>query len=264
MRFDDQAATFEQRAGLPASVCGAVAERVLELAPPGAHLLELGAGTGAIGVELLRRHPHYVALDASGPMLEQFRQRLEPAAWSKLLQADAAGPWPLPNGSVGLLLASRVLHFLPPEHVAAEAARVASADGLWLLIGRVRRDPESVRSRMRRQMRELLNDARISPRDTMLPELMQRLNALGAEPLEERRVARWEVTQAPRDALTSWSAHDGLAGVSLPPREREHILERLRASALSTFGDLDIGMTSEEEYVLSGVRLPKARSRSHD
>jgi hypothetical protein len=265
MRFDAQASTFEERAGVPPQVCRAVADAVLELGPPpNQHLLELGAGTGAIGAELLRRLPTYIGIDSSQPMLEQFKRRIEPSAWPKLIQADAALPWPVPSSSVGLLLGSRVLHFLPPAHVAAEASRVAGAQGLLLLVGRVRRDPQGARASMRRQMRVFLGEAGISPRDVMLPELMQRLRERGGESLDERPVASWSVTQTPRTALASWSAHDGLAGVTLGQTERERILEQLRRWALSTFGSLDAAVTSEEEYVLSGVRLAAAHSRTQN
>jgi len=264
MHFDVQAQSFEERAGLSPSVCRAVADAVLELAPaPSEHLLELGAGTGAIGAELLLRVPSYLALDSSRLMLEQFRARVAAVHWPKLIEADAADPWPIATGSVAVIFGSRVLHFLPPAHVAAETARVAGAGGLLLLVGRVRRDPRGARARMRRQMREFLAEAGTSPRDVMLPELLQRLGELGAEPIAERRLAAWAVTQSPLTALEAWSAHDGLAGVSLPEAEKSQILERLRGWAVAAFGSLDAPVTSEEEYVLSGVRLPSAPARSH-
>lgn len=263
MRFDGQATTFDARAGLPEAACRAVAESVLALGQlaPGECLLELGAGTGALGVELLRRWPNYLGLDLSQPMLDEFRRRLATELRSKAVQGDAAGAWPLESGSVGLVLGSRVLHLLPPAHVASEALRVAGPRGLSLLVGRVRRDPLSVRARMRQQMRQFLGEAGLGggARDGVVKDLIGRLTQVGGEPIAQRGVARWPVSHSPRDALESWRSHQALAGVTLGPADHTRILEELERWALSTFGSLDNPAVSEEEYVLDGVRVPPNR-----
>ncbi len=85
LRFDDQAVDFDRRAGLPADACRAVAEAVAETAEnlaidlPGP-LLDLGAGTGEIGVQLAHGKRPYLGLDLSVPMLASFRLKLADAA----------------------------------------------------------------------------------------------------------------------------------------------------------------------------------------
>lgn len=260
MRFDSQAPTFDARTGVPPDACRAIAGSVLELGRlgPGELLLEIGAGTGAIGGELLAHWPGYVGLDLSRPMLDEFRARLAAEHRPKLVEADAAGPWPVASGSVGLVLGSRVLHLLPPAHVASEALRVRAPRGLSLLVGRVRRDPDSVRARMRRRMREIVAEAgfALGARERAVPELFERLTRAGAAAIAERSVARWARSHSPRAALDSWRAHRALGGVSLPVSDHERILAQLEEWAKASFGSLDVSTTSEEEYVLTGVQLP--------
>jgi ubiquinone/menaquinone biosynthesis C-methylase UbiE len=266
MRFDAQATTFDARAGLPEAACRAVAESVLELGQlaPDECLLELGAGTGALGSQLLQRFPSYLGLDLSAPMLDEFKQRLAPELRSKVVQADAAERWPVANGSVGLVLGSRVLHLLPPAHVASETQRVTGPRGLSLLVGRVRRDPASVRARMRQQMRQFLGEAGLpgGGRDGVVRDLLGQLTRAGGQPIAQRGVARWAVSHSPRASLESWRTHQALAGVTLEPVVRDRILALLETWAVSTFGSLDTVAISEEEYVLDGVRVPPVRARS--
>ena len=123
--FDEQAPRYDARVGLPESVSAAVARAVVERANVGAVdlVLELGAGTGEIGVCLDRLPIRYVGLDASAAMLDLFRAKASPAAPS-LIVADCDRPWPLPDGSVSVVFASRVIHLLQPGHVALEPERV--------------------------------------------------------------------------------------------------------------------------------------------
>ena len=106
--FDEQAPRYDARVGLPESVSAAVARAVVERANVGADdlVLELGAGTGEIGVCLDRLPIRYVGLDASAAMLDLFRAKASPAAPS-LIVADCDRPWPLPDGfaPLGVVLA---------------------------------------------------------------------------------------------------------------------------------------------------------------
>src|SRR5262245_41280567 len=103
--FDEQAGSYEERAGLSAVICREVAALVLD---GGAGLvLDVGAGTGVLGRELARRS-RYVGLDISRPMLRQFDAGLR-------LQADVDGRWPLADGSAVVILFSRSAHLLKSD-----------------------------------------------------------------------------------------------------------------------------------------------------
>jgi 16S rRNA A1518/A1519 N6-dimethyltransferase RsmA/KsgA/DIM1 with predicted DNA glycosylase/AP lyase activity len=62
--FDEQAESFDQRAGLPATVPNSIAKELVRLAQIGAGdvVLEVGAGTGQIGLALCQHPLYYVAI----------------------------------------------------------------------------------------------------------------------------------------------------------------------------------------------------------
>jgi ubiquinone/menaquinone biosynthesis C-methylase UbiE len=258
VRFDGAAAAeFDRRAGLPESARDRVAEAVIELAElaPAELLLEVGVGTGEIGFALARRAPRYLGFDLSAAMLAELARQAPPDLQIAVVQADAGARWPADDRSVRAVFGSRVLHLLDPDHVVAEARRVASSRGLALIIGRVRRDPESVSAQMRRQMRRFLEEetgrwVRGGP-----GPLLERARVAGATMLEPRAVARWPVARSPRDSLESWRHKPGLAGGEVSEPLKIAVLDRLAAWALAAFGSLEAPIPSEEAYVLEGVRL---------
>jgi len=221
----------------------------------------VGAGTGEIGLELARLLPRYVALDLSGPMLSVFRRRLEAAGASAvLLVADADAPWPLPNASVRAIFGSRSLHLLSTDRLTREAFRVASRRGAILIIGRTRRDPSSVKARMRKEMHRFLEQSGGGGRDgqTRTQRLITALVARGATPFKPVVAARWTTEHRPADSLRSWKSKPGLGGTDLPDARKSEILSRLEKWAKQVYEDLETSFQSVEEYVLEGVRLPAA------
>jgi SAM-dependent methyltransferase len=258
-RFDGQAADFDGRAGLPADAAPAVARAVLEIAAPGPDglLLELGAGTGQVGqrfVESIR----YVGVDRSGAMLELFSAKLvrDEGARVRLLCTDANGRWPVSDGSVDVVFASRVAHLLDAEHLVAELQRVCRPGG-YFLTGRVIRDPQGVRSRLRRQRGQLLRQLGIAPRDA--EETTERefgeLVARGAVRVQARSVIRWTASASPREILDEWGMMGAMGGKQLSAATRAGVLTDVESWAAHELGDLGEVATWEERYVLEGVRM---------
>ncbi|HVG07095.1 MAG TPA: class I SAM-dependent methyltransferase [Thermoanaerobaculia bacterium] len=251
--FDAQAAEFDRRVGLPEDDCRRIVTAVVSTSQlvPGDRIVEIGAGTGMIGRWFPHHAVRYAGLDLSRGMLEVFRRR---ASGAHLVQADGSQPWPLPDGSVRTIFSSRAIHLLPREHVVGELLRVAP--GGALVIGRVERQPESVKARLSREMRGRLRDLGFSPRDAGSRRLLQALLDEGARDLERTEVARWPARQTPREALDQWRGKEGLGGIVLPPGVQDEVLRGLEAWALETFGGLDLLQNTEEAYVLDSVRLP--------
>jgi SAM-dependent methyltransferase len=218
----------------------------------GGLLVEIGAGTGLVGRWLLEQPVRYLGLDLSRPMLEVFRHR---AAGASLAQADAARPWPLPDGAVRAVFGSRALHLLPAEHVMDEVFRVA-APGAACVVGRVQRPPESVKARLSREMRRRLRARGFAPRSAGGRGLLEAALARGARELPRTVAASWPAVHSPRRALADWRSKEGLGGIVLPPGVQEEVLRELEEWAVAELGGLDAERAAEESYVLEGARLP--------
>lgn len=264
--FDKQAPDFDARAGLPAGVCAQAADAIVAIAGlrSGSRVLDLGAGTGEVGAELVTRGLSYVAVDASPEMLAEFRKKTRASgSHPELLVGDARERWPVGDASVRLVFGSRSLHWLSPEHVVSESLRVASPDGCTILIGRVERPDHNPRARLRRKMRELLRAAGYSGRHggANARALVERLVLAGATPLAVRSVAAWNVSVTPRSIIEAWRRKHGLGGVDPTPAEKNDVLARTEAWAVEQFGDVDVPIESEECYTLEGAMLTGPRSR---
>jgi ubiquinone/menaquinone biosynthesis C-methylase UbiE len=257
--YDSGADRFDERAGLSPEVCAEIAREVLTVSnlQSGELLLEIGAGTGQIGLELSARHAPYVALDRSDAMLEKFRRRLSQSAGASLLVADANRPWPVADGTVGAIFGSRVLHLLDSEHVVREIERVRRQGPTVILAGRVEREPSSVRQRLRRRMRELAAELGPLPREAgrRIEALFEACQRAGGHVLPEREVAIFTVSIAPARVLEAWQNKPDLAKAGLPPSEQREILAEVERWARDVFGDIAAPQPSLERYVLLGAQF---------
>lgn len=272
--FDDQAGGFDSRAGLPDDVSHQIARAVLALAAPGDDriLLDVGAGTGEIGIHLAVSGRRYLGVDLSRSMLRAFRSKLEDdsgaatdsaRARACLAEANADAAWPIRNDTAALLFMSRTVHLIEPHHVATEALRVLGTGGGPIVFGRIRRAPDSLRSCMRGEMRRLLGQAGIQGRSG--PEgskaAVSFLEAAGALAVAPRVVARWPVRERPSGSLLSWSRKSGLAGVPVSDMIKDEVLSRLESWARASFGDLEAERQSEERYEIMVIQTqPQSRS----
>jgi ubiquinone/menaquinone biosynthesis C-methylase UbiE len=255
--FDAHASHYDARVGLPEPVSAAVARAIVEQANAGAGdlILELGAGTGEIGLHLSRLPVRYIGLDSSQAMLDVFRAKA--VMGSSLIVADGNQPWPLPDGSAAAIFASRVIHLLDPEHVTRETVRITRPSGL-LMLGRVLRDRDSIKERLRRQRQTLLVEAGITPRqgEEGTRRVVERCLAAGAESLGRREVAEWTGETTPAQIISGWETLSRMGSVSVDPVTRADILEALRHWGRAEFGDLDRPEAFRERYAIDVVRLP--------
>jgi ubiquinone/menaquinone biosynthesis C-methylase UbiE len=265
--FDDQAAAFEQRAGLPAHYCRDIANSVVEIGRvrQGDLILEIGPGTGQIA-EWFPQNAAYIGFDLSSGMLRESQRRLDRSVRNRsLIQADANASWPLTSRSARVIFSSRALHLLDQEHVALEVFRIASTGGATLILGRVERERDSVRARMAKEMNDRLRQRGFEGRrgEQRNHRLIEACCRRGAEEMELRHVARWNVCTSPRQSVDSWRCLTGLGGVKVPAKIRGEILNELETWAKQEFGGLDQGFESEETYVLRSLRIPAIHEQSH-
>lgn len=266
-RFDAQARFFDERAGVPPDAARVVARAVLDLLAPERDglLLELGAGTGEIGRHLAGSMS-YVGLDRSSVMLEMFLAKLGAGqrACASLVIGDADRSWPVDDGSVRAVFASRVVHLLEPDHLIAELRRVCEPGG-YFLIGHVARDRSSVHRILRDKRGLLLRERGLSPREgrQMGRRVLDGLVACGATPIETRQVAIWWVQASVGQVIDGWARLETMGGYQLDVDVRSAILAELTDWAAGEFGDLTTIRISEVRYMLGGVRLKEGASRTH-
>jgi SAM-dependent methyltransferase len=256
--FDEQAGRYDDRAGIPASAGTAVARALLASANAQADILvvELGAGTGEIGVHLTSLPIRYVGLDVSAPMLDLFRAKAGNVTPS-LIVADCNHEWPLPDGGATAIFASRVIHLLDPEHVTRETLRVARSRGT-LMLGRVLREPQSIKSRLRRRRHELLREAGFSPRDGEegTRRVVDCCLAAGAQEMGRPVVAEWSGEATPATVIAGWEGLPRMGNQVVDVAMRAEILQELRQWAKAEFGDLERAQPFRERYAIDIVRLP--------
>jgi demethylmenaquinone methyltransferase/2-methoxy-6-polyprenyl-1,4-benzoquinol methylase len=94
--------------------------------PPGAHVLDVATGTGAVAAELVRRGCTVVGLDQSPEMLAVARRRLPGVE----LVEGRAEALPFPDGAFEALTFTYLLRYVAdPVAVLAELARVVAPGG---------------------------------------------------------------------------------------------------------------------------------------
>lgn len=261
-RFDDQAASFDTTKGLPPAVASRAAAAVVDVGcrrDPCA-VLEIGAGTGEIGLPLAELSDRYVGLDISRPMLEVFQRKVVARAGVNgrrppaLVLADADHGWPVRSRSVSVVFASRSAHLLAPAHVVAEVLRVCRRGGCFL-VGRVERS--GLKSHLRRQREAILRDRGLAPRSGAgrTRALLDAFAANGARPIEKRTVASWTAETTAGKVLAAWEAAPTIGGLALPADVRTGVLAELRQWATEQLADLDRVDTFAEEYTVEGARV---------
>ncbi len=257
--FDEQATRYDARVGLPESVGTAVAAEIMTCAGLQTNdlVLELGAGTGEIGAHLVRLPVRYLGIDNSAEMLQLFRTKLGQDAASLLL-ADASQVWPLDDHAGSVVFASRVIHLLDAAHVASETLRVCRPGG-WLMLGRVLRDGDGVKERLRRRRLELLRQAGAGPlrgREGARRVVEHCLSA-GGESVGRRVVAEWTGAISPAEVIADWTSLSRMGSVAVDPVRRQEILVELETWARAELGDLGEPQAYRERYAIDCVRLPR-------
>jgi len=259
--FDEQARSFDHRAGLPESVGDSIARELVQFAQvaPGDVVLEVGVGTGQIGLALCQLPLSYVGFDTSAAMLDVFKRRCRESGRAvSLINTDGNNRWPADDGSVKVVFGSRAIHLLRNKHVVEEVFRVASPIGATLVLGRLQREKQSLRARLRQEMRNRLRQLGYATQEGQQKEreILDASVRRGAAPLERRVVATWPVQHNAAQTLASWREKSGLAGLKLAADTKETVLSQLAVWAKDAFGSLEAVQSAEEKYALEGVRLP--------
>jgi ubiquinone/menaquinone biosynthesis C-methylase UbiE len=127
--FDRAASYYDQTRPLPESSANQGIQAILDITGPNARTLEVGTGTGRIGIPLLERGLDLVGCDLSSKMLGRLREK-SPTA--RVIQADAT-LLPFPTAHFQFALTVHVLHLIPSwPNVLREIRRVLVPEGTYL------------------------------------------------------------------------------------------------------------------------------------
>lgn len=262
--YDEQAKSYDQRVGLPEVICRKTVEAVLSIAQvePGERIVELGAGTGQIGFGFGTTEAHYIGLDVSQEMLEIFRQRLNDLDVNArdrmtLLHTDADQPWPVDDDSACAIFSSRAVHLMDLNHVADEIFRIGRSTGAIVLLGKTKRQKDSVRDQVKEAMQERLGETGFKGRrgEQGQRQLIALCCERGAEPIEPVTIGKWTVASTPKESIEAWQNKSGLAGIDPPTEVKQEVLQDVLTWATERFGDVDRMIESEETYLLQGFRV---------
>lgn len=258
--FDDQAQSFDKRAGLPLGVADLIASELVSLGEVGPSdlIFEIGAGTGQIGVSLNGMPVKYHGIDSSAQMLAKFTERCHRIGQTaKITVTDASEPWPVPVTSVKLIFGSRSMHLLPVSHIVQEAFRVLVSPISYLIFGWVERNPNDEAAKLRKKLHSLLVVRDHAPVDAHRhrQELQGAFVRRGALKLAPRVVSHWREQRTMRDMIASWQAVDNLAGSNIERQEKNDLLAELAAWGEEMFGSLDAPLAVDEKYMLAGIKL---------
>lgn len=135
--FNRLAEDYRRRPGYP----GPLLERLLELAGgPGARVLDLGAGTGALAVPLARRGARVHAVEPAAAMLDVLR---EDARGLDVVPVHAAAEdTGLPSAAFDLVVLADAVQWVDPERAGREVARLlAPGGGLAAVVPRLAPTP---------------------------------------------------------------------------------------------------------------------------
>jgi ubiquinone/menaquinone biosynthesis C-methylase UbiE len=250
--FDAVAADFDRFRALPSGVPETIRAAFWNAlaCPPGARLLDLGAGTGRIGDAFVAAGDAYVAVEPSAGMLARFAAKatLRGRPAPRLVQADGR-TLPFADAAFDAVLLVQVLSGAPGwRRLLAEAKRVLRPGGA-LVLAKTVRPPDGIDARMRAQLSEILAEMGIDERRPGADRDEARgWLAPEAQRLAEVVAARWDAPRSPRDFLDRHAT--GARFTALPKSVREESLERLAQWAVETFGSLDVTINEPHTFML--------------
>jgi ubiquinone/menaquinone biosynthesis C-methylase UbiE len=248
--YDAAAPTFERHRALPDGVPEAIRAAVLgavEAASP--RLLDLGAGTGRIGIPFVAAGDDYVGVDLSFGMLQAFAQRGGRAP--RLVQADGEH-LPFRDATFDAIMLIQVFGGMRGwRRLLAEVRRVLRRAGV-LVLGRTLAPPDGLDARMKAQLALLLDEIG-APAD----RTNTRQDAQGWLEQQARGsrlvAATWTASRTPRGFIERHGT--GARFSALPAPVKEQAMRRLAAWAATAFGSLDAASVEPHEFELQLFRF---------
>jgi ubiquinone/menaquinone biosynthesis C-methylase UbiE len=251
--YDAAAPTFERHRALPDGVPEAIRAAVLEAVDASSpRLLDLGAGTGRIGIPFIAARDDYVGVDLSFGMLSEFKRRAaECAPAPRLVQADGER-LPFADASFDAVMLIQVFGGMRGwRRLLVEARRVLRGAGV-LVLGRGVAPPDGLDARMKQRLSLLLGEIGAPADRTNTRQDAERW--LEQETRATRLVAAtWTARRTPRGFIERHRT--GARFSALPAPIKEEAMRRLAGWAATAFGSLDAASSEPHGFELQLFRF---------
>jgi len=259
MNFDRVAGVYDQTRGLPPGVPEQIASRIAAVtaSTPETRFLELGVGTGRIGLPFVQQGYSYTGVDISEEMMEQFRAKLPPNMTNLTLLNRDVTRLPLADRSFDVAITVHLLHLVPEwKQVLREIRRVLKPNG-WYVLGNDGGHRDNAGSAIRRQWSHFAAEAGapLRPGHGNSAAIEAELTAMGCR-MAVYQVAQWQREFRPIDLLErlrdrtfshSWTVSDQIV---------QQVHHQMLAWASEQYGDLDQTLTYEGAFTLCVSRFP--------
>lgn len=252
--FDKRVADrYNRQRAHPEAVSQAIGQAIIETIggeqPP--HILEVGYGTGRIGMPVAKAGGRVTGFDLSFEMMANEVNRDEPDVSVDLAQADMHH-FPFPKHAFDAVLCVHVLHLAPDwRQVFKEMRRSVKPGGLFIR-GSDWLDPESVLARFRDELRAHV--LRLMP-NAMPPAAMVSTQEMQAEfaglNAKTKVAAEWHIPVSPRDRLQAIETKTDNESWFLPPPMHSAVLSHMQEWAAATWEDLDKPLSVTRRFTLT-------------
>jgi ubiquinone/menaquinone biosynthesis C-methylase UbiE len=254
-RFDPVASSFDRHRALPAEAAQEIRRAILaSVTPARPRLLDIGAGTGRIGLPFVQAGDDYVAADVSLGMLREFMRKAHDGRCRTSLLVQANGEQlPFRDRSFDAVMLVQIFGGMRGwRRLIGEARRVLRQSGV-LLMGRSLIPPDGIDEQMKRHVQGLLAEMNLSLQGQSTREnVRQRLEATAAR---STRIiaATWRANRTPADFLDR--RNSGAQFSMLPAAVKSEVLEKLSIWAAKSFGSLDAVFPEIHEFELRAFQF---------
>jgi ubiquinone/menaquinone biosynthesis C-methylase UbiE len=254
-RSFDQAADFydKTRPSIEATTEAGI-RSLLEAAGAGAHILEVGTGTGRISIPLLERGANLIGCDISAKMLARQREKYSAA---RLVQSDAAH-LPFPSGDFDAVLGVHVMHLIGPwQEALREFKRVLRPGGVFLNVSTHETVGKSARGEMHEHWREWVRERGFETRHPgaqTIKEVRSEVESMGGR-WKEVEVVRFPQSYTMRRELDRYEGRIFSMSWSVPDGLYQQSLVDLREWVAHHYGDLDQEITDTSHFLFDAVHF---------
>lgn len=250
-QYDAIAPSFDRHRSIPDAAVEAIRVAMLAAVSPATRprFLDVGAGTGRIGLPFLAAGNDYVAVDVSLGMLRQFAERSgrQIGRQPRLVQADGQ-LLPFRDASFDAVILIQVFGGLRGwRRILGEVNRVLRRDGA-LFVGRTVLPGTGLDTQMKQHLAFILNEIGVQRDFTNAREAVLLWLKTAADSSAHVVAATWNAERTPRGFLERHST--GARFSTLPDTVKAEALSRLRAWVLGKFGSLDAVVPERHTFEL--------------